>query len=200
MDPSLEQTTDWLAMCCYRWTLGRLNTSPDAFCSVRERIWVCQTNRVKRQLMNYSSLISSCNCRSSAEGLGYVISFAIGATLVLILMWIIRFSYHLAREQSFVGAKNQLPGLHFQVMWLPGGIAGLLWSIGNISSMLSVVNLGEGVGYSIVQAQMLVAGLWGILYYREIRGARTIAAWFSCACVTIAGILFLSHEHVKSRH
>lgn len=136
--------------------------------------------------------------RSSAEGLGYVISFAIGATVVLILMWTLRFGYHVAREQSLVDAYDQLPGFHFQVMWLPGGLAGLLWSIGNIASMLSVVNLGEGVGYSIVQAQMLVAGLWGILYYREARGTRTIAAWFSCACITVAGILFLSHEHVKS--
>lgn len=137
-------------------------------------------------------------CRTSAEGLGYVISFAIGATAVLLIMWMLRFGYHLAREQSFAKAKNHLPGLHLRVMWLPGGLAGLLWSVGNIASMLSVVNLGEGVGYSIVQAQMLVAGLWGLLYYREVQGTRAIAAWFSCACVTVAGILFLSHEHVKS--
>jgi uncharacterized membrane protein (DUF441 family) len=48
-------------------------------------------------------------------------------------------------------------------MWLPGGgLAGLLWSIGNVSSILSVAYLGgEGVGYSIVQSQLVVAGLWG---------------------------------------
>lgn len=121
-----------------------------------------------------------------------------GATVVLIFMWTLRFAYHFAREQTFASAFRQLPGFYFAVMWLPGGLAGLLWSIGNIASMLSVVNLGEGVGYSIVQAQMLVAGLWGILYYREVKGTRAIASWFSCACVTVAGILFLSCEHIKS--
>lgn len=117
---------------------------------------------------------------------------------MLILMWTLRFAYHVAREQSLAEAKKQLPGFHFQVMWLPGGMAGLLWSVGNIASMLSVVSLGEGVGYSIVQAQMLVAGLWGMFWFHEVKGSRRIIAWFSCACVTIAGILFLSHEHVKT--
>lgn len=135
--------------------------------------------------------------RSSAEGLGYVISFAIGASIVLVCMWIIRISFYIAREQSLQKAFAQLPGMHFSVMWLPGGLAGLLWSIGNISSMLSVVNLGEGVGYSIVQAQMLVAGLWGIFFYKEALGTRAIACWFACASITVGGILFLSHEHVK---
>lgn len=84
-------------------------------------------------------------------------------------------------------------------MWRPGGLAGLLWSVGNIASMISVANLGEGVGYSIVQAQLLVAGLWGILWYREVQGTHAIAGWFMCACLTVAGIIYLSHEHVKSR-
>jgi Transmembrane family, TMEM144 of transporters len=136
--------------------------------------------------------------RKSAEGLGYVISFAIGATLVLILMWILRFCYHYSREASLIEARNQLPSLHFRDMWLPGGLAGLLWSVGNVSSIITVESLGEGVGYSIVQAQMLIAGLWGILWYREVKGVRAILEWFLCACVTVTGIVFLSHEHVKS--
>jgi glucose uptake protein GlcU len=118
--------------------------------------------------------------------------------LVLILMWIFRFLYNWSREASLNKATNRLPSFHFSEMWLPGGLAGLLWSIGNVSSILTVTNLGEGVGYSIVQAQMLIAGLWGILWYREIKGARLISLWFLCACVTVAGIVSLSNEHVKT--
>lgn len=51
-----------------------------------------------------------CSERSSAEGMGYVISFGIGAIVVLIFMWTLRFGYHFARGKSFVDAKNQLPG------------------------------------------------------------------------------------------
>ena len=137
--------------------------------------------------------------RTSAEGLGYVISFAIGATLILMVLWLIRFGYHYFREtSSLIEARNQMPSLHFRDMWLPGGLAGLLWSIGNVSSIITVENLGEGVGYSIVQGQMLIAGLWGIMWYREVQGVWAISAWFVCACVTVTGIVFLSHEHIKS--
>lgn len=66
-----------------------------------------------------------------------------------------------------------------------------------MSSMLSVEYLGEGVGYSIVQAQMLVAGMYGVLLYREVRGWRDVTAWFICALLTLTGILLLSHEHSK---
>ena len=44
-----------------------------------------------------------------------------------------------------------MPSFYINIMWIPGGISGLLWSIGNIGSMISVVYLGEAIGYSIVQ-------------------------------------------------
>jgi len=55
--------------------------------------------------------------------------------------------------------------------------------------------LGEGVGYSVVQASMLVSGLWGIFYYKEIEGRETISKWFLSASITVLGILLLSYEH-----
>jgi glucose uptake protein GlcU len=61
--------------------------------------------------------------------------------------------------------------------------------------MVSVEYLGEGVGYSIVQAQMLVAGLWGIFWYREVKGWQYIIGWFVCASMTITGIVLLSYQH-----
>eukprot|EP00979_Chaetoceros_neogracilis_P017065 scaffold10175_cov268-Chaetoceros_neogracile.AAC.21 len=82
---------------------------------------------------------------SQASGTGYVISFAIGASIVTILLWVIRFVYLLYQfDMNVVRTYNALPSLHLRIMWLPGGIAGTLWSIGNIASMISVENLGEG--------------------------------------------------------
>lgn len=80
-------------------------------------------------------------------------------------------------------------------MWLAGGTSGTLWSIGNFFSIISVEHLGEGVGYSVVQASMLVSGLWGIFFFREIKDAITISKWFVSAVLTLSGILLLSYEH-----
>lgn len=153
------------------------------------------------------------------KGLGYLMSFAIGASLVNLTMWILRYFYsvltiteedvaalvsrnRIPRVQihvvdtattdgnstdnghdatngtnttrhdiftstidttpptltflnRFYYAFQSLPSFHLRKMWLPGGTAGLLWSIGNFCSILSVEYLGEGVGYSVTQASIL---------------------------------------------
>jgi glucose uptake protein GlcU len=132
---------------------------------------------------------------ADANGRGYVISFAIGASIVTLLLWILRYSYYLSRSRSFVKAYEALPSLHLSVLWFPGALSGTLWSIGNFFSILSVEHLGEGVGYSVVQAAMLVSGLWGIFWFREIVCTTAITYWFISAGLTISGILLLSYEH-----
>mmetsp|Transcript_681 Transcript_681/g.1034 ORF Transcript_681/g.1034 Transcript_681/m.1034 type:complete len:386 (+) Transcript_681:66-1223(+) len=134
---------------------------------------------------------------SKTGGLGFAISFGIGASLVTLLLWFLRYFYCLYRTGSVSGAFGMLPSFHLRVMWLPGFTAGALWSIGNIASMVSVEYLGEGVGYSLVQSALLVSGLWGIFWFREVSGFWTIFKWFFAASFTLAGILFLSHEHEK---
>jgi glucose uptake protein GlcU len=134
----------------------------------------------------------------NAHGMGYVISFAIGATIITIGLWIVRFSYYYFYENMTLhGSYHSLPSFHFRIMWKPGGIAGLLWSIGNLSSMISVQHLGEGVGYSLTQASMLISGMWGIFYFKEVEGVTIRIKWFLSALVTILGILLLSFEHVN---
>jgi glucose uptake protein GlcU len=80
-------------------------------------------------------------------------------------------------------------------MWLSGGASGTLWSIGNFFSIISVEHLGEGVGYSVVQASMLISGLWGICFFHEIVDVCTITKWFVSAGLTVSGIVLLSYEH-----
>ncbi|CAB9519490.1 expressed unknown protein [Seminavis robusta] len=132
------------------------------------------------------------------SGAGYLISFGIGAAVVTTFLWILRLvaTYH--RHASITEAYRALPSFHWKIMWCAGGTSGLLWSTGNFFSILSVYYLGEGVGYSVVQAGMLVSGLWGILYFHEIKGAATIAKWLASASITICGIILLSYEHHKT--
>lgn len=135
---------------------------------------------------------------SDAKGVGYLISFAIGASVVTIFLWMVRLCYNAYLCKSFARAYNGLPSFHWRVMWLPGGLGGLLWSIGNFFSLISVYYLGEGVGYPLVQTSILVSGLWGIFYFKEVTGLRRISLWFCSASLAIFGILLLSYEHHAS--
>jgi len=133
-------------------------------------------------------------------GVGFVISFAIGASIITLLLWVGRFFFLLHRSRddgtavSFRKAYVSLPSLHLRIMWLPGGIAGMLWSIGNLCSMVSVQYLGEGVGYSVTQSAMMVSGLWGIFYFREVEGTVTRLKWLGASLMTLLGILLLSKQ------
>jgi len=124
------------------------------------------------------------------SGLQYLISFAVGAALVTASCLFCLFAYY-----EFNASK--MPSMHFRVMWLPGFTAGVLWSIGNVASILAVQSLGEGVGYSLCQAALLVSGLWGLFYFDEIVGVRQTSLWLLSAVITVAGMILLSCEHVQ---
>lgn len=134
---------------------------------------------------------------SDDKGVHYLISFAIGATTVTLSLWVLRFLYYYfwIYERSATRAYAALPSFYIQTMWLPGGLSGLLWSIGNFFSLLSVYYLGEGVGYPLVQTAILVSGLWGIFYFHEVVGMERIIKWLCSSLLTIFGILLLSYEH-----
>lgn len=118
-------------------------------------------------------------------GIGYVVSFALGSAAVNVALWV-----GMAIVQLGI-RKQPLPPLHLSVMALPGSLAGILWSIGNFCSMVSVLALGEAIGYSSVQASILVSGLWSMFYYRET-SPRYRVHWFGSAVLATAGIVLLS--------
>ena len=98
---------------------------------------------------------------SGYGGPSYVISFACGAMLINIALWGMRYIFELYRHDGHASkAYYALPSFHVREMWVLGGLSGLLWSIGNFSSIISVTFLGQGIGYSFTQASMLVSGLW----------------------------------------
>lgn len=132
---------------------------------------------------------------STANGLGFVISFAIGALIITLLLWIFRLILRLPQHKSITKAYASLPSFHLQTLFFPGACSGMLWSLGNICSMVSVTYLGEGIGYSVVQGSMVVSGLWGIFLYREVTGFRKTSFWLLSAILALGGILLLSYVH-----
>lgn len=93
-------------------------------------------------------------------------------------------------------AWNAIPSFYIREMWLQGLLSGLLYSLGNVCSILAISSLGQGVGFSFIQSSMLISGLWGVCFFREIRGLDRIMKWLLSSIATIIGILLLSHQHI----
>lgn len=134
---------------------------------------------------------------SSVKGIAYVISFAIGTAIVTAFYWILFFFYYTQQTGSFSSGYDALPSMHIQTLLYPGVIAGATWSIGNIGNTTSVTYLGESVGMTIVQCQMIVSGLWGIIWFGEIKGLRLITGWMCSALLTLGGMSLIGREHVS---
>jgi hypothetical protein len=102
-----------------------------------------------------------------SSGARYYFSFAAGSMLVISAVWVVLFAYRMAENQgNFVAAVASLPKWHFKELWFPGFLSGALFSVGEFSSVIAVTYLGQGVGNTFVQCKIMVAGFWGLLYYR----------------------------------
>ena len=85
--------------------------------------------------------------------------------------------------------------MYFKTIIVPSNLAGLIWSFGNMGQILSVTYLGESIRMSIVQSRLIVSGIPGILWFKEIRGRRAILLWSISAVITFVGIVLLSRQH-----
>lgn len=124
-----------------------------------------------------------------------MLSFAIGAAIATVLGWAMFLVIKSYKAGSLKSGSEKLPSLHLKKIFFPGVLSGILWSIGNVSQILSVTFLGQSIGMSIVQSQMIVSGLLGIVLFQEIKGVENIVCWILSAMLTLAGIVLLSKEH-----
>jgi len=135
---------------------------------------------------------------SNSKGFNFVFSFAIGTSFVNTFAWIIRFYFTWIRSsKNLQSTLRALPSFHFRSMVMPGACSGTLYCIGNLASIVSVTILGEGVGYSMTQSSMLVSGMWGIFWYREITDPLCIRGWLIMATITLSGMMILCLSHVS---
>jgi len=114
-------------------------------------------------------------------GIEYLISFGVGAVSVNAVLWV---GYVIIR---LILGKPAFPKLHFRLLIVPGIISGILWSAGNFCALNAILHLGVGIGNSASQAQIIVSGLWGVLYYKEITGMRVLV-WLFFVLISLSGI------------
>jgi len=116
-------------------------------------------------------------------GIIYAVSFGIGVMMVTPVLAVIYFLFIIRKKPVFYIYDVSFPAL----------VSGLMWNVGNIGSILATASpLGLTVGYPLCQCALLVAGLWGIFFFHEIRGAAKIGFFFLSALVLIGGATMLS--------
>ncbi|CAJ1947201.1 unnamed protein product [Cylindrotheca closterium] len=148
------------------------------------------------------------------QGLTYIPSFGLGSFIANIVLWSLYFAwtYQQQRQQYHSQAPEKevprtsiwkssvelMPSFYWAKLWKRGLLAGFLLSIGMICSILATGALGQGVGNSLVQLKILISGLWGIFYYKEIQNKRSIKFWFLSASICISGILGLTYQRLMA--
>lgn len=116
-------------------------------------------------------------------------SFGIGAALVT--------ATYFAAYCVWRARGEELPDMHFKTLRVPGSIAGLCWALGAFFQTAAVVRGGNATMMPANQAlQLITSGLWGIFYYKEIRGWRAFL-WGVVALFTLAAMVLLGQEKVK---
>jgi len=116
-------------------------------------------------------------------GIIYAVSFGIGVMIVTPVLAIFYFALIVRKKPVF----------YIYDAALPATASGILWNCGNLGSIMATASpLGLTVGYPLCQCALLVAGLWGIIYFREIKGGLKIGFFFISAVVLLAGAGLLS--------
>lgn len=120
-----------------------------------------------------------------AHGIQYIISFGIGAVLVITVY---TFIYCCVRFALGWG----LPTVNLRISLLPGCVAGGLWSVGNVCNIYATLAYGETVGFPLVMCNMMVAGCWGVFYYNEAPDWRAKVGFVFSCLVLLGGVTLLS--------
>jgi len=131
---------------------------------------------------------------SDIDGFDYVLSYSIGSLIANQIFWFLRFMYSAIRKKSFSEGYDSLPSFHLKDILIPGCLSGILYHIGHVGVILSVSAFGNAIGGGIGNIYILVSGMWGILFYKEVRDKKKIITWFVSAITLIAGVCLLAIE------
>ena len=128
-------------------------------------------------------------------GFSFILSFGSGSLAANIALWVLYLIYVQNTEgTTLMGAWAMMPPLYLKELWFRGLLAGILITVAMFSSIVAISFLGQGVGNSLVQTKILISGLWGIFWFKEVKDTRAIAKWFGSAALCVASILWLSYE------
>jgi len=93
------------------------------------------------------------------------------------------------------GRGRELPSAELPVMKVYGLLAGAVWML-SFMCLQAANNVGGSGSFGPAgnASQLITAGLWGLLYYREVKDPWRVACWVFSAAWTITFVVLLSGE------
>lgn len=86
-------------------------------------------------------------------------------------------------------AKKNKPSLYPELI-LPAFLSGALWAIADISWFIANQNLTQTISFPIITTGPgLVASLWGVFVFHEIKGRNNLILLAVAFAISIAGVL-----------
>jgi len=73
-----------------------------------------------------------------------------------------------------------------------GTVAGVIWNAANLTSFIAIASLGLAIGYPLTQLAILIAVLWGLLYFKEVTQKKSSMAIYAGAAAVLIGSAFLA--------
>jgi len=70
-------------------------------------------------------------------------------------------------------------------------LSGVIWNLGNLLALFSVVFLGVAKGYTLTQVGVLIAVSWGLFVFKEYRGKQNLLRIFVGAILVLSGAALL---------
>eukprot|EP00300_Choanocystis_sp_HF-7_P036788 c52705_g1_i1.p1 GENE.c52705_g1_i1~~c52705_g1_i1.p1 ORF type:complete len:373 (-),score=67.89 c52705_g1_i1:41-1129(-) len=131
-----------------------------------------------------SVLVPSKLAPKHASDLAFTFSFATGILLASVLFFVVA---------SVLPHSPGALSLHLDMRISPFCLlSGVLWNVGNVSSVMATNSpLGLTIAYPLMQNAMVISGVVGIVFLKEITG-RTYIIQFAIAVVVISvGAFFL---------
>ncbi len=71
-------------------------------------------------------------------------------------------------------------------------LSGVIWNVGNLLSLISVSLIGLAKSIPLTQTAVLIAILWGVFYFKEVRSGKSIFQVLAGAVVLLTGVIVLS--------
>merc|ERR1712137_260810 len=118
----------------------------------------------------------------------YMVNFGIGTAIATPI-----YLGLLAIPEKMKG--REAPPFHFDVLKIFGTIAGLCWVCGNVfQSSANNVGGGSVMGPANHAMQLITAGAWGLVYYREVKDPKRVLAWVFFALWTSVFVILFGRE------
>ena len=122
--------------------------------------------------------------QASADGLGNSLSVffvcQFGVTLVLLVPLFLKIPSMRKADHGRIAAPFAFAGA-------------VCFCIAQTGQAMAILDLGEAIGMPLTQLNLIVAGLWGICFYKETTAPRMIAIFFFAILIDIAGAILISH-------